>query len=84
MPVHIFLLKNPDETAPSDPYQHILLSYGLKSSIVPTLTHMYTDLDRLTSIIIGQGEEYGGVIITSGRAVDAWCSALQILDKRGK
>ncbi|KAB5595837.1 Uroporphyrinogen-III synthase [Ceratobasidium theobromae] len=35
---------------------------------------MYTDLDRLTSIIIGQGEEYGGVIITSGRAVDAWCT----------
>lgn len=78
MPGHILLLKNADETSPSDPYQHALSSHGLSSTIIPTLSHSYTDPDRLADIIVQGGSElYGGAIVTSGRAVDAWANALR-------
>ncbi|CAE6430008.1 unnamed protein product [Rhizoctonia solani] len=80
---HIFLLKNPDEISP-DPYQHILSLRGYTSSIVPTLVHSYTDPDGLANIIASGGEVYGGVIITSGRAVDAWDNAATKLWERGQ
>ncbi|KAF8713297.1 Tetrapyrrole biosynthesis uroporphyrinogen III synthase, partial [Rhizoctonia solani] len=68
---HVLLLKNPDEKVP-DPYQYALSRNGFTTNIISTLIHSYIDLDGLTDIIAQEGEKYGGVIVTSGRAVDAW------------
>ncbi|KEP50390.1 uroporphyrinogen-III synthase [Rhizoctonia solani 123E] len=81
MPHHVLLLKNPDESSP-DPYQHSLSLTGSTTSIVPTLVHSYVDSDGLSNTI-AHGEDYGGVIITSGRAVDAWENATTQLQERG-
>jgi uroporphyrinogen-III synthase len=83
---HILLLKNPDSenSTHQDPYSAALASHNITSSIIPTLSHSYTDPDRLADIVVrGGGAEYGGVIITSGRAVDAWGNALGVLNRRG-
>ncbi|CAE6449687.1 unnamed protein product [Rhizoctonia solani] len=80
MPHHVLLLKNPDESSP-DPYQRTLLLNGFTTSIVPTLVHSYIDPDGLSNTI-AHGEEYGGVIITSGRAVDAWENATTRIQER--
>ncbi|KAG8743500.1 hypothetical protein FRC10_011891 [Ceratobasidium sp. 414] len=79
---HVFFLKNPDTDASphTDPYVSALASHGLTSWIIPTLSHSFTEPDRLADRIgRGGGEEYGGVIVTSGRAVDAWGNALRVL-----
>ncbi|KAG9103815.1 hypothetical protein FRC06_007792 [Ceratobasidium sp. 370] len=78
---HIFLLKNPDTDAPrADTYISVLASHGLTSWIVPTLSHSFANPGELADIIgRGGGKEYGGVIVTSGRAVDAWGNALRVL-----
>ncbi|KAG9076482.1 hypothetical protein FS749_011747 [Ceratobasidium sp. UAMH 11750] len=78
---HVFLLKNPDTDAPhTDSYIAALASHGLTSWIIPTLSHSFTEPGRLADIIgRGGGNECGGVIVTSGRAVDAWGNALRML-----
>ncbi|KAG8700250.1 hypothetical protein FRC08_004819 [Ceratobasidium sp. 394] len=78
---HVFLLKNPDTDSPhTDSYVSTLASHGLTSWIIPTLSHSFTEPDRLADIIgRGGGNEYGGVVVTSGRAVDAWGNALRML-----
>ncbi|KAJ1303258.1 hypothetical protein OPQ81_011455 [Rhizoctonia solani] len=83
MPYHVLLLKNAEENLP-DPYQRTLSSNGFTTSIVPPLVHSYTDLDGLAHTIACRGEEYGGVIVTSGRAVDAWENAVKVLGERGQ
>ncbi|QRV77563.1 uroporphyrinogen-III synthase [Ceratobasidium sp. AG-Ba] len=63
---HVFLLKNTDADVSSsdDPYALALSSK-----------------DRLAEIIgQGGGKVYGGVIVTSGRAVDAWGNALKAVE----
>ncbi|CAE6524923.1 unnamed protein product [Rhizoctonia solani] len=82
MPYHVLLLKNSDESP--DPYQRALSLNGFTTSIVPTLVHSYTDPDGLANVIAHEGEEYGGVIITSGRAVDAWENAATKLQEQGQ
>ncbi|KAG9119064.1 hypothetical protein FRC07_006099 [Ceratobasidium sp. 392] len=78
---HVLLLKNPDSD--TDPYTSVLASHGIASSIIPTLSHTYTDPSRLADVIgRGGGNEYGGVIVTSGRAVDAWENVLNLLRER--
>ncbi|KAG8679598.1 hypothetical protein FRC11_003527 [Ceratobasidium sp. 423] len=83
MSYHVLLLKNPDESSP-DPYQHTLSLKGFTTSIVPTLVHSYTDPGGLVNTIVHEGGEYGGVIVTSGRAVDAWENATKIIGERGQ
>ncbi|CAE6463882.1 unnamed protein product, partial [Rhizoctonia solani] len=83
MSYHVLLLKNPDESSP-DPYQHTLSLKGFTTSIVPTLVHSYTDPDGLANTILHEGGEYGGVIVTSGRAVDAWENAVKLVKGRGQ
>ncbi|ELU38149.1 HEM4 domain-containing protein [Rhizoctonia solani AG-1 IA] len=80
---HVLLLKNPDEKVP-DPYQYALSRNGFTTSIISTLIHSYIDLDGLTDIIAQEGEKYGGVIVTSGRAVDAWGNAAKEVQEQGK
>ncbi|KAG8776380.1 hypothetical protein FRC12_000939 [Ceratobasidium sp. 428] len=75
---YTFLLKNLDSD--TDPYTSVLTSYGITSSIIPTLSHSYINSNGLADIIgRGGGKEYGGVIVTSGRAVDAWGNALKVM-----
>ncbi|CAE6458879.1 unnamed protein product [Rhizoctonia solani] len=78
---HIILLKNPDESS-ADPYQHALSLQGFTTSIVPTLVHSHTDSDGLANTIAYGGDEYGGIIITSGRAADAWGNAATIAKEK--
>jgi uroporphyrinogen-III synthase len=80
---HVFLLKNPDEIS-HDPYQHALMLNGFTSRIIPTLTQSYIDPDGLVNIITHEEEVYGGVIVTSGRAADAWDNAIKTIEDRGK
>ncbi|KAH7337060.1 tetrapyrrole biosynthesis, uroporphyrinogen III synthase, partial [Rhizoctonia solani] len=65
-----------------DPYECVLSLHRFTTSIVPTLTHSYTDPDGLANTIAYRGEEYGGVIVTSGRAVDAWGNAAAKIQER--
>ncbi|KAF8755242.1 Tetrapyrrole biosynthesis uroporphyrinogen III synthase [Rhizoctonia solani] len=80
---HVLLLKNPDEKVP-DPYQYALSRNGFTTSIISTLIHSYIDLDGLTDIIAQEGEKYGGVIVTSGRAVDAWGNAAKEVQEQAQ
>ena len=85
MSLHVLLLKNSDDPSRPDAYQSAFTSHNIPSSIIPTLSHSYADPDGLADII-ARGRDgtsgYGGVIVTSGRAVDAWVNALMVLDKR--
>lgn len=85
MPLHVLLLKNPDDAVGPDAYQSEFTSRSIPSSIIPTLSHSYANPDGLADIITrgnDDGKGFGGVIVTSGRAVDAWFNAFRVLDER--
>ncbi|KAF8607021.1 tetrapyrrole biosynthesis, uroporphyrinogen III synthase [Ceratobasidium sp. AG-I] len=85
MPPHVLLLKNLDDASRPDAYQSAFTSHNISSSIIPTLSHSYTNPDELADVIAhgrDGSKEYGGVIVTSGRAVDAWVNVLKVLDGR--
>ncbi|QRW20132.1 uroporphyrinogen-III synthase [Rhizoctonia solani] len=79
---HVLLLKNPDES--SRPISVRALTEWFYDK-----HHIYSNpflhrLDGLTDIIAQEGEKYGGVIVTSGRAVDAWGNAAKEVQEQGK
>ncbi|KAF8448501.1 tetrapyrrole biosynthesis, uroporphyrinogen III synthase [Kalaharituber pfeilii] len=86
-PQQVLLLKT--RSHPKDPYDVLLRSKNVEPIFVPVLEHRHVNLDTVGRIItegrilgFGRGNseaEYGGIIITSQRAVEALASVLGTL-----
>ncbi|KLO10585.1 tetrapyrrole biosynthesis, uroporphyrinogen III synthase [Schizopora paradoxa] len=75
---HVLLLRSPSDEQP-DPYAAHFSSVGLGATSVQVLDTAFTNLDELQWMIeTGPGfHGFKGVVITSGRSVDAWQRAVQ-------
>lgn len=65
----VILLREPSEG--EDKYEKAFAEAGLASYSIPVLETALTNLEELKTTI-QDGTDYGGVIITSGRACEAW------------
>lgn len=76
---HVLLLRAPSGTDDKDPYEAQFASDGLTATSVPVYETVFSDLHELQWIVeTGAGfHGYKGVVITSGRAVEAWAKAAQ-------
>ena len=92
IPQQVFLLKT--KSHPTDPYDIFFRSQGFDPIFVPVLQHRHVNLDTTRQIICegrieGLGKpaaeaEYGGVIVTSQRAVEALGEVLESLQGMSK
>jgi len=81
---HVLLLRSPSDDEQPDPYSAHFSSVGLASTSVQVLDTSFTNLDELQWMIeTGPGfHGFKGVVITSGRSVDAWQRAVEEVVKR--
>lgn len=70
---NVLLLRGPSQNS-SDRYEICLKSSGYNGFSVPVLETVFTNMHDLKRIIRDGpvSQNYGGVIITSGRACEAW------------
>lgn len=85
----VIVLKNPAGEIASDPYYNELVSRQYTPLCVPVLNHAFVNQDKLKEIIsAGPSGSYGAVVVTSGRAVEAWKEVADIVanesDSRGR
>lgn len=75
---HVLLLRSPSDEQP-DTYSAHFASVGLAATSVQVLDTAFTNVDELQWMIeTGPGfHGFKGVVITSGRSVDAWQRAVQ-------
>ena len=85
MPTNVLLLRAPSEDANgADKYEEAFRTRGYRAVNVPVLETVHTNVDTLKQIVRGGGSGYAGVIITSGRAVEAWRLVVQQLMEEGE
>ena len=83
MPSTVLLLRAPPEDGSPDKYAAAFTARGLRARSVPVLETVYTNPTQLRALVrAGPGasddeEPYTGVIVTSGRACDAWRAAVE-------
>ncbi|KAG8958434.1 hypothetical protein FRC03_009125 [Tulasnella sp. 419] len=77
----VILFKSPQEDVPlsSDPYYSSFTSQGYGPlAIITVIGHAFVNVSQLSDVInAGPQDRYGGVIITSGRAAEAWKHAAE-------
>lgn len=84
----VLLLKT--KSYPTDPYDIFFRSQGADPTFVPVLEHRHVNVDTIRNLILAGridgfatttqvGAEYGGIIITSQRAVEALGAVLHSL-----
>ena len=89
MPSTVLLLRAPPEDGSPDKYAAAFAARGLRARSVPVLETVYTDPTQLRALVrAGPGaahneEPYTGVIVTSGRACDAWRTTVESLETEG-
>ncbi|KAF7374977.1 Uroporphyrinogen-III synthase [Mycena sanguinolenta] len=61
--------------APSEPdrYESVFSDAGYRCSSVPVLETVLVNIETLTATVCAGPQQYAAVIITSGRASEAWC-----------
>ncbi|KAJ6513355.1 tetrapyrrole biosynthesis, uroporphyrinogen III synthase [Mycena sanguinolenta] len=61
--------------APSEPdrYESIFSDAGYRCSSVPVLETVFANIETLTATVRAGPQQHAAVIITSGRASEAWC-----------
>lgn len=88
MPRDVLLLRSPSEDPSGGPdkYEAAFRTRGYRALSVPVLETVYVNADDLLSVVRAGGriqnnehERYAGVIVTSGRACEAWQAAVQRL-----
>ncbi|KAJ7650377.1 tetrapyrrole biosynthesis, uroporphyrinogen III synthase [Roridomyces roridus] len=79
MSSNVLLLRAPSQD--SDPYHSILTAAGYNPFSVPVLETAFTNLGQLSRIMRrGPQKHYAAVIITSGRACEAWRNTVDVLE----
>jgi uroporphyrinogen-III synthase len=78
MSAGVILLKAPSQDQ-RDPYRELFESSGYAVGFVPVLETAWNNLDELKNILLdcGSSQMYGGVIVTSARASEAWKTVVQ-------
>ena len=80
MPADVLLLRSPSEDSGGpDKYEEAFRARGYRAVNVPVLETVHTNVDTLKETVHSGGSGYAGVIITSGRAVEAWRLVVQRL-----
>jgi len=68
--------------APSDPYEAVLSS-TYRTYFLPALTHAFVNYDTLQeNVLNGPKGRFGGVVVTSQRAVEAWAHCRKSAEPR--
>ncbi|KAJ7274494.1 tetrapyrrole biosynthesis, uroporphyrinogen III synthase [Mycena haematopus] len=73
---NVLLLRVPSD---HDRYESIFSDAGYSCSSVPVLETVFVNLETLTATVRA-GPQHGAVIITSGRACEAWCRVIDALE----
>ncbi|KAJ6607406.1 tetrapyrrole biosynthesis, uroporphyrinogen III synthase [Mycena sp. CBHHK59/15] len=80
--INVLLLRAPSQNPDSpDRYDSMFRDSGYRASSVPVLETVLTNLETLTDIV-RSGSRHAGVIITSGRACEAWSKACETLENQ--
>ncbi|KAI0702748.1 tetrapyrrole biosynthesis uroporphyrinogen III synthase [Earliella scabrosa] len=84
MPGNILLLRSPSEdTSGPDKYEAVFRARGYRAFSIPVLETVFTNADELAQVVRAGGQRYAGVIVTSGRACEAWQAAVEHAIKTG-
>lgn len=75
---NVLLLRAPSNSL--DPYESIFSASGYNATSVPVLETVFTNMETLTDVI-RRGAQHGAVIVTSGRACEAWNKAVEGLER---
>lgn len=73
----VLLLRAPSD-AP-DRYESVFSEAGYRPLSVPVLETVFVNQETLTEIVRSGSSQHGGVIVTSGRACEAWGKAVEVL-----
>ncbi|EJF55923.1 tetrapyrrole biosynthesis uroporphyrinogen III synthase [Dichomitus squalens LYAD-421 SS1] len=85
MPTNVLLLRAPSEDAGGvDKYEEAFRTRGYRAISVPVLETVHTNIEQLKETVRRGGAGYAGVIVTSGRAVEAWRLVVQQLVEEGE
>ncbi|RPD53618.1 tetrapyrrole biosynthesis, uroporphyrinogen III synthase [Lentinus tigrinus ALCF2SS1-6] len=97
MPGDVLLLRSPSEDGGPDKYEEAFHARGYRAVSIPVLETVHTNVEKLATIVRRAGRieqqardvqdrRYTGVIVTSGRACEAWRHVVEQLaweDKGG-
>ncbi len=82
VPRDVLLLRSPSEDGGFDKYEEAFRARGYRALSIPVLETVHTNIDKLSDIVRrgglileqreGRRRGYAGVIMTSGRACEAW------------
>ncbi|KAF7327870.1 Uroporphyrinogen-III synthase [Mycena kentingensis (nom. inval.)] len=75
--LNVLLLRTPDSP---DRYEDAFTAAGHACASVPVLETVFVNADALRDTISRRADEYGAVVITSGRACEAWGSVVEQLE----
>ncbi|OSD03820.1 tetrapyrrole biosynthesis uroporphyrinogen III synthase [Trametes coccinea BRFM310] len=89
MPTNVLLLRSPSEDGGPDKYEEAFRARGFRPVSVPVLETVHRNLDKLAEVVRRRGRlpgddadaRYAGVIVTSGRACEAWQTVVHDLSK---
>ncbi|KAJ7158852.1 tetrapyrrole biosynthesis, uroporphyrinogen III synthase [Mycena filopes] len=73
----VLLLRTPSD-AP-DRYESVFSEVGYRPLSIPVLETVFVNQETLTEIVRSGSSQHGGVIVTSGRACEAWGKAVEVL-----
>ncbi|KAG8893487.1 hypothetical protein FRC01_013560 [Tulasnella sp. 417] len=79
----VLLLKSPTASVDSKPdkYISVFSKRNIYAENVPVLEHSFVEVARLKELITtGPQDAFSGVIVTSGRAAEAWSNAVESMD----
>ncbi|KIO23985.1 hypothetical protein M407DRAFT_26597 [Tulasnella calospora MUT 4182] len=79
----VLLLRSPTASVDSKPDKYIsaFSKRNIYAENVPVLEHSFVEVARLKELIaIGPRNAFSGVIVTSGRAAEAWSNAVESID----
>ncbi|KAI0655687.1 tetrapyrrole biosynthesis uroporphyrinogen III synthase [Cubamyces menziesii] len=85
MTANVLLLRSPSEDSGPDKYEEAFRAQGYRAVSVPVLETVHKNLDKLAEVLRRRGTladgsaSYSGVIVTSGRACEAWQAVVQEL-----
>ncbi|KAH9886967.1 tetrapyrrole biosynthesis uroporphyrinogen III synthase [Cubamyces lactineus] len=85
MTTNVLLLRSPSEDGGPDKYEEAFRAQRYRAVSVPVLETVHKNLDKLAEVLRRRGTlqdgsaRYSGVIVTSGRACEAWQAMVQTL-----
>ncbi|KAJ7127091.1 tetrapyrrole biosynthesis, uroporphyrinogen III synthase [Mycena epipterygia] len=79
MPGVLFLRAASQDAESPDRYESISTASGYNSASVPVLETVFANMETLTDIV-RRGAQHEAVIITSGRACEAWSQVVGVLE----